>query len=409
MQRTVTQSFLLPVLVWVAAMPAPAVSVDAVPDPRPAGWVVDTVGALRPEDRQALDLLGAEVKAQTGAELAVVVVGSTAGVPHRQFATELANRWGLGDREKDNGVLVFAALDDRAAEITLGDGIDDAGQVTIAQDIMQTEMVPRFRDGEPAAAIVAGAVACARRILGVTPLLVVTRRLASAPPSSGADSHASQGSSPPPAPLAAFPPSPPQADRGFAPAASSGAVGMGALALLAGGGIGLLAWGRHHYRRRPRRCPACLVEMVRLDEGEDDAHLGSGERAEERVGSVDYDVWLCLRCNGVETLRYGAFFSSFATCSQCGARTVSSSERTEAHATEWSEGRVRIEESCQHCDHRRSYTRSIPRVVRQQASSSSSWAGSSSSRSSSYSSPSSSSRSSGGGGRSSGSGASGRW
>ena len=159
----------LVLLVVLAAAPAGAVTVEGVPSPRPGGWTVDLTGTLRAEDVQALDRLGEEVKAQTGAELAVVLIDSTDGRPHREFATALSNRWGIGDREKDNGVLVFAALADRAAEIVLGDGIDGPEQVRIAEEIMQGEMVPRFRAGDPGAAVFHGALACAQRILGATP------------------------------------------------------------------------------------------------------------------------------------------------------------------------------------------------------------------------------------------------
>src|SRR5262245_34317171 len=165
-RRLPVVSFVLPLL---AALPAHAVRVEEVPSPRPASWAVDLTGTLSSETLQALDRLGELVQQQSGAGLAVAVVPSTEGVPHRQFATDLANRWGIGDREKDNGVLVFAALDDRAAEIVLGDGIDNALEVTAAQEVMNTVMVPRFRNGDPAGAIYFGAVGAASRVLGVTP------------------------------------------------------------------------------------------------------------------------------------------------------------------------------------------------------------------------------------------------
>lgn len=389
MHRTATRFLPGPLLLLLAAAPAGAVSPEAIPTPRPGGWAVDLTGTLRMEDLQALDRLGDEVKTQTGAELAVVVVDSTDGAPHRAFATDLANRWGIGDREKDNGVLVFAALDDRAAEIVLGEGIDDAAQVAIALEIMHEDMVPRFRAGDPAGAVVSGAFACARRILGAAPT-IGGPPLAGGKSSSTTELHLPRGM----APVTGRTTFAPREAPRFVLSPSSGSSWPTVLALLgAGGGVTLLAAGRYYYRRRPRRCQKCQIEMLRLDEAEDDAHLSSGEQTEERVGSVDYDVWACPACGGVEKLRFGALFTSYATCPQCGARTVSSSSWTEEAATTWSEGRLRVDESCQHCDHRRSYTRSIPRRVERTSSSSSR----------------SSSSSGFGGGRSSGGGASGRW
>jgi len=393
---------LLPPMLALVALPAAAVVVEDIPSPRPAGWTVDLTGTLQPDTVRALDQLGDEVKTQTGAELAVVVVPSTDGVPQRQFATELANRWGLGDREKNNGVLVFAALDDRAAEIVLGEGIDDAGLVTVALDIMHGEMVPRFRAGDPAGAIYHGALASAQRILGASPTAAGAALPAVTPPPEAIAALLRSASQPVPS-QATYPAGVPVGGggRGLALLATAGG-----LTLLGGTGLVLR-------RRRPRQCKDCRIPMVRLDEAEDDAHLAPAEQVEERVGSVDYDVWMCPACNLTEKLRYGAFFTSYATCPQCGARTASSTSWTEREATTSSEGRARVDESCEHCDYRQSFTRVIPRVVEREPSTgvsrSSAYSSSSSSSSSSRSSSSRPSSSGFGGGRSGGGGASGRW
>ena len=74
----------------------------------------------------------------------------------------------------------------------------------------------------------------------------------------------------------------------------------GAIAAAIGSITGFRRWRR--YRRR--RCPRCQTLMTRLGETEDDALLAEGEQAEERVGSVDYDVWKCGACSHHFTLRY---------------------------------------------------------------------------------------------------------
>jgi uncharacterized protein len=130
--------------------------------------------------------------------------------------------------------------------------------------------------------------------------------------------------------------------------------------------------------------------MIRLDEAADDAHLTSGETAEESVGSVDYDVWACPSCRHTLKLSYGALFTSYGRCGGCQAKTLKSETTTITSATTTSEGLARVDERCAHCSYTNSYTRTIPRV---QESSSSSGSSSSSS----------------GGGSSSGSGSSGSW
>jgi uncharacterized protein len=120
--------------------------------------------------------------------------------------------------------------------------------------------------------------------------------------------------------------------------------------------------------------------MARLDEVADNAHLTAAEKVEERVGSVDYDIWSC-RCGQSVKLRYGSWLSSYGKCGQCQAKTLEATTTTLVGATTSSSGRARVDERCAHCNFSRSYERTIPRI--QRSSSSSSSRGSSSGRGSS--------------------------
>jgi uncharacterized protein len=359
----------------VSTIPAHAVTVEEIP--RPTGWVVDQTGTLPAEALEELNRLGDEVKAKTGAELAVVVVGTTNGVEPREFATRLFNHWGISERDKNNGLLVFAALDDRAAEIVLGDGVDDYAQVQASEEIMQGVMMPRFRQGDPAGAVLQGATACAARIFGVS--------APSKPAKAGALPQAS------PVPFRRSPPLILPRGVGFFLlflALSSVAVGLIWLAV------------------RPRHCPKCRTKMVLLSEEEDDAHLEPSERTEERIGSVNYNIWHCPGCGEIRKTRWGRLFSGYSACPGCHARTSASLSTTVHAATQSTTGLVRVIEHCAHCSHSRSYTYSTPLLAEpaEYGSSATSSSFSSSSSSSSFSSNSGSD-----GGHSSGGGASGRW
>jgi uncharacterized membrane protein YgcG len=104
-----------------------------------------------------------------GAEMAIVTVPTTAGAEHRDFATRLFNHWRIGHAVRNNGVLIFVAVQDRAAEIILGNGIDSDAHVAMSDRIMRDIMVPRFRHGDNAGAVLAGARACARDFFQVGP------------------------------------------------------------------------------------------------------------------------------------------------------------------------------------------------------------------------------------------------
>ncbi len=341
----------------------------ALLSPRPRGWVVDQAGLLTPENVSELNRIGDAVHARDGAALAVLTVDTANGADPRSFATQVFNRWELGDRRRDNGLLLFIAIRDRAAEIVLGDGIDSDAEVAKSDRIMRDEIVARLRRGETAAGIVAGARACAAEFFGVAPQpLEALMPAGTQPANSGATS----------------PPRSRRARNLFAYLPS--VAGLGAL-----GGMG---WWitRVVARQRPRRCRKCRRPMTRLDEASDDAHLTPSEVTEERVGSVDYDVWLCAGCGAIEKLRFGRWFSRFSHCRKCGAVTTATTKRTLHAATVNSTGLMEIQEHCQHCGRQHTFTKTLPRVSE---SSSSSYSGSSGS--------------SGGGGSSSGAGSSGRW
>jgi len=159
-------------LLLLLAAPAAAFTVDDVPSPRPEGWVVDLTGTLPIGTVAELNRLSDEVKARTGAELAVVVIPTTGGADPHAFAARLLDAWrigepGKGDPGKKNGVLVFTALDDQATEIILGGGLDGEARGREIDAIVQGEMMPRFRGGNPVEALRSGVQATAARVLGV--------------------------------------------------------------------------------------------------------------------------------------------------------------------------------------------------------------------------------------------------
>lgn len=353
---------------------ARATSIDG---PRPAGHVVDDVGVLGAEDAERIERLAAGVRQTSGADMVVVAIATTNGRPHRAFATELFNRWQLGLAQRNDGLLILVAIDDRKAEIILGTGIDAPEQVAASERIMSQVMVPEFRQGRPATAIRNGAFACATEILG----LAVERPLNDAPavgPNTGLD--------PRPGPRLR------QAEQ------PAGAAGMLPVAIFGGGSVGgaCLTWylARRHGRNRPRTCPICRIDMVRLGETAEDSRLADGERTEERIGSVEYDVWTCPTCPHVTKVRYGAFFTAYSRCPACGYATKSETVNRIRSPTSFSSGLEEVVERCKNCGHSARSTRVIPV---EQDDNSSMWSSSSSCSSSSS------------GGHSSGSGASGSW
>jgi uncharacterized protein len=59
----------------------------------------------------------------------------------------------------------------------------------------------------------------------------------------------------------------------------------------------------------PPRCRACKTRMVKLSESGDDLHLEPEEQAEEQLGSINYDVWMCNDCGRIVKRRWRNFLA----------------------------------------------------------------------------------------------------
>ena len=103
-----------------------------------------------------------------GIEMTVVTLPSQApfaapGATLEEFATGLFNHWGVGDATRNDGIMVLVLPEDRAMRIELGAGYGRDWDA-VAQDIVDDTFLPRFREGNYAAGIMAGSAEVIDRI-----------------------------------------------------------------------------------------------------------------------------------------------------------------------------------------------------------------------------------------------------
>ena len=319
----------LALLLALLQQPTPAhrAKVAWVPNPRTAngGWVADPAHHLQPATVAALNSEIGALEAATGAEIAVVVVDSTSGLEPFDFALALHRSWGVGKRDRDNGVLLLWVPEQRSVWISVGYGLEGTLPDRKVGRIRDTDIFPPFRRGAFDEGVIAG-----------------VRALAAAAREEGGGTGATSDGSATEA-------------RGSPGGALTG--GGGILSVL-GGGIGYARWRR----RRPRPCPNGHGAMRRLDEQADNAFLDGGERLEEDYKSVDYDVWRCDSCGHTLKIPYKRWTSSYKSCPDCKRRTLKETTRRLVRATSAHEGRERVTQHCGNCGHQRTFERSIPRV-----------------------------------------------
>ena len=117
--------------------------------PKPTGFVNDFAGVMKAQDVQAVESLAAAIKEKTGAELAIATVQTYA--PYAsidEFSIALAESWGIGERGKDNGVLLVLSMTERKVRIEVGYGLEGAIPDSTAGRILDTAVIPSFRDGD---------------------------------------------------------------------------------------------------------------------------------------------------------------------------------------------------------------------------------------------------------------------
>ena len=143
-------------LLIVAAL-AVARAAEAQPSlPSPTGRVNDFASVLGDSSERELDALLATLEQDTTAEVAVATVSSLDGMSVDEYANRLFNAWGVGQRGKDNGVLVLVAPSAREMRIEVGYGLEGVLPDGLSGQIIRQQFVPAFAKGDYEGGIVAG-------------------------------------------------------------------------------------------------------------------------------------------------------------------------------------------------------------------------------------------------------------
>lgn len=138
---------------WLAF--APAAQAQDYP-PRPTGPIYDGANMLSPATEAALDQRLRDYNRETGRSLVVATIPSLDGNPLESYATGLFANWGIGGAERDQGLLLLIARDDRKMRIEVGYGLHPYFGGIMAGRVIRDEITPRFKEGDFDGGIVAG-------------------------------------------------------------------------------------------------------------------------------------------------------------------------------------------------------------------------------------------------------------
>lgn len=135
----------LRIQVWVIFFSG-VLSAQDVPDkPVPPRLVNDFANVLSGDEIQALEQKLVAYNDSTSTQIVIVTVPSLEGADVQQYAFTLGEKWGVGTANKDNGVLILAAIEDRKINISTGYGMEGVVPDISASRIIREQMAPYFK------------------------------------------------------------------------------------------------------------------------------------------------------------------------------------------------------------------------------------------------------------------------
>lgn len=379
MKKIITLLLLL--LPTLLRMSAQVFEPDQLTNPNIANrydFVCDPAHLLSPAVTDSVNHRLYRLRQQTTCEVAVVVVPSIGDEPIEDWCERLFTRWGIGKDDKDNGVLFAIVTEDHLTRIQTGYGVEGVLTDIACNNIIGRQVIPNMRDGNLDAAVNDATAMISRALTDPA----VADELRSRQP----DNY-----------------------EGHITAIDSSifwkfveyvvwlmlllSLGLfchdlwrgrkldgyhkslmwrdhlktymlcAVLSLGAGLIFWLLAlWRYRSTRTHRRKCPTCGARMKRLDEKEDNEYLNPAQDLEERLNTVDYDVWVCPDCGTIERFPFKVDQKKYTQCPACGTIAMKPvSDIVTQQPTVRREGLGVKTYECEFCHHRDNRHYRIPK------------------------------------------------
>jgi uncharacterized protein len=140
--------FVPPALVAFVALLCANLAIAALTFPPLTGRVVDQANVLSAPEREKLTAKLADLEQKSGIQLVVATVSSLQDQDIEPFANELFRTWKLGEKTKNNGVLLLVAPKERRVRIEVGYGLEGTLTDALSKIIIANAIAPRFKAGD---------------------------------------------------------------------------------------------------------------------------------------------------------------------------------------------------------------------------------------------------------------------
>jgi uncharacterized protein len=122
----------------------------------PAQWATDTSGFLQPQTVAALDARLRAYQRNTGHQVLVYVTPTTGATPTEDWTVRAFQRWKVGRKGLDDGLILFVFPTDRKVRIEVGYGLEQTVPDAIGARIIRETITPKLRAGQADVAVTAG-------------------------------------------------------------------------------------------------------------------------------------------------------------------------------------------------------------------------------------------------------------
>ncbi len=133
-------------LIFLLLLSLSVAAQDIPPRPSPPKLVNDLANQLNPSEEAQLEQKLVAYNDSTSTQITVVIVPTAGEYPMADYAFKLGREWGVGQKGKNNGIVLLWAPDDRKVFIATGYGMEGAVPDAIAKRIVSQEIIPEFKN-----------------------------------------------------------------------------------------------------------------------------------------------------------------------------------------------------------------------------------------------------------------------
>ena len=114
------------------------------PNPTNLKYINDYTNTISDDYKEKIVSIGKELEDKTGAQAVIVVINSTDNIPIEDYSNKLFRSWGIGESDKDNGLLILLAINDRQFRVEVGRGLEGAIPDALSNRVMESLAKPSF-------------------------------------------------------------------------------------------------------------------------------------------------------------------------------------------------------------------------------------------------------------------------